>query len=427
MPSSYEFWLTDDMGTRLLELRNYAFVSYSRSLLGLGTFNIGIPYNLFTEQIYPYFEVDRRIEVWRSPETGYPLRRENTYFIRKPRIYTRESDNFTVCELYGRSPIDLLRRRAIIQMAGSVYTSKAGTIDDVMKSIVREQMLYGHALDENGAIDNARAYPATGFFVQKDLSLGPTIAGDYSDRNVLDVLNELKDMSFQKAKEDAANHRIYFDVVSNDQDTFALFIQEEDYENISDELGDDLEEEASEASYSENGFMFRTYSTLYGLDRTDGITFSIDNNNLRAPFYSKDHLEEFNSVIVKGLGRGDSRPIIIVDDDERVNASRWNRCEKLLDASGEPDASNLPNLGRAELWNGEPIEQVTAVFLSVPESADSPRSLYGIDWDLGDLLPVEYGEKRFECEVAIIYVSINDKGEENITGRNKIDNSGEQA
>jgi len=426
MPSTYQLWLTDDVGTRLLELKNYAFISYSRSLLGLGTFNIGIPYKQFVTEISPYFEVDRRVEVWRSPDIGYPLRRENVYLLRKPRIYTRESDSVQILELFGRSPIDLLRRRVIIQAAGSIYTTKTGTIDDIMKQIVREQMLYNDALDENGAVDNTRAYPQTGFFVQENLSLGPSVSVEYADRNVLDVLNELRDMSFQKTKEDSANIRIGFDVTPSEQDAALRFILEEDYDIILDEDGILLEAEDSAAVYSKNGFRFITYANLYGLDRTKGTVFSVENNNLRAPFYSKDHLEEVNTVIVKGLGRGDSRSVSIVQDQERVYSSRWNRCESFLDAGNEPDASNLDDLGKSALWDGEPIEQVTAVFLSVPQSQDSPSSLYGIDWDLGDLLPVEYAGKRFDCEVVIVYVSINDRGQENITGRNEVDNSGEQ-
>ena len=426
MASSYEFWLTDDAGTRILELKGYAFVSYSRSTLGFSTLQMGLPYKDFVKRIYPVFEVDRRIEVWRSPDTGHPLRREQIYFLRKPRIYTRDSDDFQIIELFGRSPVDLLGRRIIVQAAGSLFTSKTGTIDDIMKAFVREQMLYGEAADENGMQDNDRAYPQGEFFVQPDLSLGPSVSVSYSDRNVLEVLRELKDMSFQKNKESIANPRIYFDVVPASVSLFSIFVLMESGIIIEDEWGADvLDEESILSTTKYNGLSFQTFADLYGTDRTTGVVFSAENGNLEAPDYQKTHLEEVNAVIVKGFGRGDSRQTEIVTDGERIGASRWNRCEAFLDASSEPDQSNLADLGRAALWKGEPVEEVTAIFLSVPQSGNSPRSLYGLDWDLGDLLPVEYAGQSFDVEVAIVYVSLNENGEERITGRNQVDTSTE--
>jgi hypothetical protein len=52
---------------------------------------------------------------------------------------------------------------------------------------------------------------------------------------------------------------------------------------------------------------------------------------------------------------------------------------------------------------------------------NTPRSLYGIDWDMGDLLKVNYAGKQFEIEVINVYVSVNENGEEKITGRNAQD------
>lgn len=388
MPSTYELWLTDDAGTRILELQKYAFFSYSRSLSGNSVIQIGLIYNDFKERINPLFEPDRMVEVWRSPDTGYPMRLEQVYLLRKPRYYTRESDGVTILELYGRGPIDLLRRRIVVQGAGTAYTRKTGYIDDLMKEIVREQMLYGSALDENGAVDNDRAYPNGYFTVQADLSLGPSVTINCNERVVLDVLEELKDASFQLAKEDTTKLRIFYDVIPQD-----------------------------------TGFQFITIADLYGQDRTTKTVYSVENNNLRAPYYSEDHLDEVNAVIVKGFGRGDSRQTEVVIDDVRIKSSRWNRCEEFLDASGEPEQSLLEDAGKSVLWKGEPKKEIVAVFLNVPGGPDSPRSLYGIDWDLGDLLPVEYVGRHFDVEVVIVYVSMNENGEENITGRNEVNDA----
>lgn len=388
MPSKYEVWLTDDAGNKLLLMKEWQTLSYSRSILGLSTFTIITPYREFVKQISPYFQPDRRVEVYRSPSEGMPSRREGVYMLREPRVYTRESDSVQMLQFYGRSGLDLLRRRTVIQAAGTSWTRKTGAIDDLMKEIVREQMLYGSALDETGTLDPTRYYPSGEFTVQADLTLGPSVTVNCADRNVRDILEELKDASFQLAKEDTANSKIYFDVVP-----------------------------------TLTGFEFQTFADLYGTDRTTGVVFSVENGNLNPPYYSNSHLEEVNVVYVKGFGRGDSRQVEVVSDDDRINSSRWNRCEGFRDASTEPDQDKLANIGRQNLWEGMPVEQLTAEFINTPGGPDAPRSLYGVDWDLGDLLPVEYAGKRLDIEVGIVYVAVDENGIESISGRNEVENA----
>lgn len=397
MPSSYELWLTDDSG-RKIKLLNNTYFSYSRTTKGIGTCLVGLPYDEFREDVFPVFEPDRRIDIWRSPDTGYPLRHEGTYLLRKPRIYTRETDNVQIIAFYGRDPKDLLRRRWIIQPAGYSQTLKNDYIDDMMKEIVREQMLFGSCLDADAVQDNSRAFPENEFKVQGNVSLGPIESFTFPDRNVLDVLKELQEASFQLHEDDPLTYsRIYFDVVPYEINDEATAVQ---------------------------GFEFRTYADLRGEDRTaSALVFSVENNNLDGPDYTIDHINEENSIIVKGFGRGDSRPVATVIDTQRAGASRWNRCEGFVDASTEPDQGFLENYAYPALWAGIPREELECVFLNVGGSEDTPRSLYGVDWDLGDLLPVDYAGKRLDVEVEIVYVAVDEQGIETITGQNNISGS----
>lgn len=421
MPSRYEFWLLDDTGKRICLLQNYSYFSYSRSLLGFGTILIGFPYDDFASRVFPVFQVDRRIDIWRAPDDDFPIRREGTFFLRMPKIYTRKTDNMRMISFTGRDPTDLLARRFIIQAAGTAQTYKTDQIDDMMKAIVREQMLFGSALDENGAVDNTRAFPEQEFSVQADLALGPTYSLAFADRNVLDVLKELKESSFQLNINDFTLYRkIYFDIVPFDITGLILAILDEDTgEDILDEDGlAILDEESDERSGQ--GLQFQTFADLRGQDRTMDLEFSVENNNLEEPYYTQNYLEEVNAVIVKGFGRGDSRVTVRVDDTERINASRWNRMEGYKDGSQEPDQAKLADLAYPELYSGRPAEDLSAVFLNVPEGQNSPRSLYGVDWDLGDLVPVSYAGKQFNVEISIVYVAIDENGSETITGRNQV-------
>lgn len=429
MGARYELWLTDDAGHRLLLLNEAgagaAFFSYSRVVNGFGTIQVGLPYRPFRERIYPVFEVDRRIEVWRAASDELPLRLEGIYLLRMYKIYTREEDNLEIIEFYGRSAVDLLARRWIIQAAGTSYTAKNDEIDDMMKAFVREQMVWGEAVDENGTLDYDRGYPDLEFSVQENQALGPVIARRFADRNVLDVLKELRDTSFQLHDDDPTNRKIYFDVVERDLRGLELYILDEETGLPIDgeEAGDVLLDEQSGRGEGKTGLQFQTFADLRGMDRTDKLIFAVANGNLKGPYYSKTHMEENNVIVVKGSGRGESRATVPVPDSARVNASRWNRCEAIFEANYEVSDTELESVGTAQLKEGQPVEELFATFLNVGGSENVPQSLYGIDWDLGDLVRVWYAERLHICEIVVIYAGVNDSGVETVTGRNTIGES----
>ena len=422
MTVSYELWLLDDSGRPIMLLQDLAFFSYSRTVRGFGTLLIGMPYQDFRKKIFPVFQVDWRVQVMRSAGFGMPMREEQTYLLRLHEIYKRLTDGIEIIRFYGRDAKDLLRRRHVIQAAGFPQTRKTDFIDDMMKEIVREQMLFGSALDETGGVDNTRAFPEDEFLVQGKVSLGPSHTATFADRQVLDVLKELHEASFQLNEDNPfLNSRIYFDVIPFDAQGRLEYILDEDGLVILDEEAWGLLDEESPEISAIQGFKFVTFADLRGQDRTESaLVFNVENENIEGPDYRKDFTEEENSIIVKGFGRGDSRAFERVQDDQRVGASRWNLNEGYEDASTEPDQDNLVDFGYARLHEGRPKEEINAVFLNTPGGPDTPQSLYGVDWDLGDLLPVEFADKRFNVEVTIVYVAVDEDGKETITGRSDI-------
>lgn len=426
MASSYELWLLDDTGRRIVLLQNMSFFAYSRSTHGLGTFEAGFPFEAYRKLYPPIFQPDLRVDVWRSPREGIPMRREGMYLLRMQRVYTREEDAMDIIVLYGRDLKDLLNRRIVAQAAGTAYTRKSDNIDDIMKAIVREQFLYGTVTDVDMAVDNTRALPNGEFFVQPDQALGPTYTKTFAERNVMDILRELHDASRQLYYDSPlVNKKIYFNIVPVDiRATILYILDEETGFPIEDASGNGyLVDESSSDANADIGFRFETYAGLFGQDRTDGLVFSKENNNVRDLAWSISHLDEKNSAIIKGFGRGDSREWTVVDNTSAVNASRWNRVEVFVDASTEPDQTRLDDFGYPALESGRPEEKITATFLNIPVGPDTPESLYGIQWDLGDLLPVYYFGRQFDVEVDVVYVGVDENGVENITGRNEVDNA----
>jgi hypothetical protein len=203
---------------------------------------------------------------------------------------------------------------------------------------------------------------------------------------------------------------------------FEIYILEEPAASnpILDERGDELEDEQSISARADLGFQFQTFVDLRGQDRTSLFEFSVENGNMIKPFYAVDHFDEVNAVVVRGQGRGESQVTTVVTDDVRIGASRWNRCEDMASASYEAEVSALEEVGRGELTVGRPREELYVTFLNTPGGEKQPRSLYGVDWDLGDLVRVTYSGIQMEAEIVIVYVSYDENGEEEITGRNDV-------
>jgi len=394
--AEYEFWLTDDTGRRMALLTSLAFASYTRSIIGLGTINIGMPFEPFNRDFKPYFRPDWRVEVWRSPKAATPLRMENIYLLRKPHVYVRD-DGMKILQFYGRSGLDLLYRRSVIQEPSTIYTTKTDYADDMMKEIVRQQMLYGSALDEDGVADNARAWPQNEFLVQADGSFGPIITRNIEGKKVIDILKEIRNATFQLNITSSSNRRILFDVVPIDVSNLST-----DYD-------------------STFGWEFRTYTDLYGADRTGALEFSQENENISDPSYSINHLEEINTVYVTNGSDAITNTVVMVQDTARAGASRWNRVEEMISASSSGSGTNdQTNAGYAEVYNKRPTEELQLAFLNTPGGNGTPQSLYGIDWDLGDLLRVNFAGRQFNTEVNVVSVGVNDQGVETISGRNEV-------
>ena len=192
--ATYELWLTDDSGQRMFPLEKYVNFAYTRSSMYLSTLQIQFNFKEWTKMVQPFFRPDWRIEIWRSAAYGYPMRLEDVYKLRKPEIYTRQEDAVQTIMLRGRNGVDLLNRRYVIQYTDTQFTTKTDYIDDMMKEIVREQMLYGSCLDYTGVVDNDRAPGiAEGLAgcgsagVVPMIAPGPVLVGHTNTRNVAKV------------------------------------------------------------------------------------------------------------------------------------------------------------------------------------------------------------------------------------------------
>jgi hypothetical protein len=367
MSPTSEFWLTDDAGRRITLLKNFSSASYSRSTRGLGVIQFGLPLAEWMAFVPVVFQPDWRIDVWRSAETGYPTRREGSYFLRKYRIYDRETDDVRMIEFNGRSPIDILRRWSVTSSTHS-DTTKTDYLDDMMKVIVTKEFVTG-----------AHCVPAGEFAVDGEASLGPSVTYTFFGKTVLDAVTELQKMSLDLNASDSTSRKIYFDVVEGPGLTGGF------------------------------GYIFRTFADLRGTDRSN-VIFSPENGNLKSPEYSEDYLEEVTDCQVG----------VTTVTTPDMYLSRWNDIMEYQSKTANADLNADKARAHKLLSSKAKVLSLGAQFLSTPGSPTEPRCLYGVDWDFGDLVSVQYAGKNMTAEVEIVWVSVDENGQETIVGLNKV-------
>lgn len=382
MSGRYEIWVCDDRGRRMHLFPKVDNFSYSRTTQGLGTLQMSVPFDDYIKAIPSLFKPDWRLDVWRSPQVGIPARREGSFLLGRYQVYQRTSDNVRIIEFYARSPLDILRRQC-----WETDADQTNEVDDLMKNVVRGMFVTNPSATSTApTIVNAGVYTYTGeFAVDEDASDGPSVTSKFYLRNVLDILNDLRKASVTLNLLSSTNKKIYFDVIEDESLVSGGF-----------------------------GYRFRTYPGLRGRDRTTGIIFSPENGNLIAPVYFEDYQDEVTGVYLYKEG-----VLTASAQSDNQYLSRWHFIKQDGTTSQATAAAAL-NDAYTELKQGAVKKVMNATFLSSPGSPEQPRSLYGLDWDLGDLLPVKFAGKAMNVEVAIVYVSVNDRGEEKITGKSQV-------
>lgn len=373
MAGRYEFWLTDDMGRRLALLSKVTFCSYSRTIQGFGTIQLGIPYDFYIQKVSKTFQPDWRIDVWRSAGPDYTFRREGSFFIRKYSVYQRVTDNMRMVEFIGRSPWDILRRASVITDSAAYY-SKTDYIDDMMKAIVTDNFITAAP----GIV------PAGEFTVQADASQGPSVTYSFYGRVVLDILKELKEASFTLHRDNSTNRRIFFDVVE-----------------VAQTLG--------------FGYQFRTYADQRGTDRTTGAIFSPENGNFEGATYFENYLDQATDAWVWNQTNG----IGVEVTSREARLSRWNKIHMFQSGTGG-SAPEMQTKANQVLADAASQVALSGTFVDSAGGKGRPRSLYGVDWDMGDLLPVSFAGKNLTCEVVVVYVAVDEEGRENIEGKTEV-------
>ncbi len=360
MGASYAVWLARDDGTRIASLDQFISLDYVRTIGEAGRFVIKLPGD-FDRLL---LAKDRKVTIWRKAESG-AQRMEFAGVITWLQIADDTKGN-PIVSIAGPSLNGLLARRIVAYAAASTQASKTNQADDLMKTIVRENL-------GADATDSDRKLDASYFTVQPDLTLGPSLTKDFAWRKVSEVLRDLSDAAREAGTE------VYYEI----------------------------------APIDESDFEFRTSVNQPGQDRrasSPAPTILRRGTHLKSCVLTQDYDNEVNVAYAGGQGTEAARVVWSSKDTARTGASLFARTEAFVNASQNSSEAGVQDVADAALIAGRPALKFEAQILEVPGAR------YGIDWSFGDRVTAEAFGGQYECLIRSVHVTVAG-GKETIAAR----------
>jgi len=356
-------WYSDD-GVRKNVIPDKAFhrLEYVRTENEVGKLLLTLPRQKWQ---YEDFKVGDIFEVWRDKLGSYQLQNETAYFVQDWRFYT---------DAQGRDLIDVVAYDAnwlldtrIVRGTATSHFEKTDYADDLMKEVVEQQI-------------GATAIMATSrrrITVAPDRSEASIISKKMAFRNLLTVCKEI-------AEQETPNNYLVFDIVRT-------------------EPGE---------------FMFDTYIGQRGQDHgrssKDVRLVGKQYGNLFEASFGTYHGSERNHISVGGDGEGAGRSVTIAEDEDRRNASKWNRREYFVNAvSSSTTAAERQAEGYAVLDEHRPKQVMTGRLV------DTPGMRFGFEYGFGDVVSVEAFGFAVDCHISSIHVVVDQSRGEQINTRLK--------
>lgn len=336
-----------------LKFSTYNFLSLDmvRSENEIGSMTLVLPINFSRRDL---LVLDGRMIVNRQLPGGTSyVEGQTQWWIRRPVDENRSQRTITVTAFDN---MELLRRRVIPYQPGSVMAEIWDTAEVAMKYVVNTNF---------GALATDTARDISQYLtVDADLNLGPIVKKTVSGLSVFDVLREFADISKQQGV------YLIFDILNDPTDN--------------------------------NKFVFRVFQDVRGENRgvtsLNPVILSEKGGTFVDPTYSEDYTNEVN--VVYAGGEGNTGQITTVElDQTRIDASPFNRREAYIQSSNADDITKLQTDARNALYKGQPK------IILAGKASDNNRQQYGVHFNYGDIVAVEYNGKFYDCHLRTSHLS----------------------
>lgn len=349
---SYQVVVKDSAGNTVDVINQYYQLSYAARLDGgIGAFSMTLPKQY--AQLFNENKKDYRVQIWRSVN-GRPLQLDGrTEFLTSN--FTTDDNTVTVT---GESIQALLKRRIVAYPAGIAGLSTfTGFTGDIMKEIIRTN--FGSSINaslRDGSELNANISQYLTIAANKADGVSQSIG--CSRRNVFDVINDLSQSSWESG--------IYIvGLITSDG----------------------------------NALTFDTYANQVGAVKR--IVLSAESGSAQNFTININRTDEVTFAVAGGAGIEQARIIQTAFDQTRMNTSVFNRMESFAENTQIKNATTLAYLANATVKVNRGI---TSISCDVVQTSSVYR---GIQYNLGDYLPVWFDGKYYVMRLDIVEVSIS--------------------
>lgn len=355
----YEVRISDQSGNDIGQQTNFTSIKLSRAVNDIGTLELIVP----SWDTFDLFKPDARISISRSINNG-PLKLVgDTVWIVTGRKKIRKNRSKSLV-IYAKDSNLLLDRHIVAYSAGTSQAQQTTYADDLMKSLVSQNL-------GSSATDTTRAI--TGLTVASNNSLAPSLSKAFSYRNVLTVLQELSQASYQTGT------YLAFDIYCA----------------------------------SANSFDFRTYPNVRGIDKrysTAALPLVINSDiNIGDMEYFEDYEKNANAVYAGGQGEQSNR-LIVTQIDSTRNYSNIGRIERFVDARNANTSALVSSEASTALRNNRPKTSFVGTLIQ------TDNLLFGRDINFGDYVSVQVDVKTIvDCRIDAFGIQLGADGKEVVT------------
>lgn len=370
MPVDYELRVSDPTGAPLFRTRSFLEtgplpgLSYTLNVGNVGSLVVTLPpeyNNVLTK--------DTRIGVWRSVN-GAPAQLEGgSVFLARKWDY---AENFTVLTAVHANHI--LSGRCMLYPLSSGYgvIGVATPADDIIKDLWR--LNFGTSIDTaqratttgGGSGDNTYADISASVSIEADESAAPSIYKTVAWRNLLDIIVELCESSYQAGTYLAA------EIIAPSESTLEL----------------------------------QTFAGQRGQDRRfssgGNLLFSAARGNLENAILTVDAINEVTFAQAGGAGISTGvRYLATAIDGPRAGATPFGRRELFVDDSNTQDVNALTSMANSAVIAGRPVVQ------AVGGLVETDTCIRGVHYNFGDLVTVEVQGQQYDMHLDILEVHVS--------------------
>lgn len=351
----YQVRICDDTGVTQAVPIDFSSCRYTLRTDGeIGMCELVLPRRKY-EDLIRSSNPDWRIQIWRSVNgLTYTLDGDTEFF-----TLAWETTDDTI-KTVAPSVQHLLTRRINAYYAGYQDTPSgdgaiySGQVTRIMYEVVEANFASTNA--DRDVI--AFPYLPPGFQINGPLNLGPTLNIACSRENVFDILNKMADASFTQGRWAVGLVR------SNGQT-----------------------------------WRFDAHIDFAGIDRRRMLVLSPELSNVQNAVLTENSIDWKSAVIAAGRGTGKARSLSIQTSAARIASSIIGYNEVFVEDTNARD-NQIINVARATLRKRRRIVEFSC------DLTQSPNTVRGIHYDVGDYLRVKYLRKNLDMRLDVVEVTL---------------------